>query len=149
MRRGTSVAALIFLGHRFHFKAIKGTTLLPDANFREAWTNFSIEEIFVHRKEGWGVAETYESRGDWRYRGRRTRNRSAFRMRPDLLSMQACGVLEFRRPYSSGVRGELYRRWFGAHRRTVMRIEQALRFRRAAHAAALSSGNFIWRVDLR
>jgi hypothetical protein len=57
LRRGTSVAALIFLGHRFHFKAIKGTTLLPDANLREARTNFLIEEIFVHPKEGWGVTE--------------------------------------------------------------------------------------------
>jgi hypothetical protein len=43
LRRGTSVAALIFLGYRLHFKAIKRTTLLPDANFREARTNFSIE----------------------------------------------------------------------------------------------------------
>jgi hypothetical protein len=63
--------------------------------------------------------------------------------------MQACDVLEFKRPYSSGVRGELYRRWFGAHCRTVMRIEQALRFRRATHAAAHSNGKFIWRADLR
>ena len=128
---------------------IKGTTLLPDANFREAWTNFSIEEIFVHPKEGWGVAETYEAREDWRYGGQGTRNRSAFRTRPDMLSMQACGVLVFKRPYSSGVRGELYRGWCGAHHRTVMRIEQALRFRRAAHAAAHPNGKVIWRVNLR
>ena len=65
MSHRDTVAALIFLGGSFHFKAIEGATLDTYPDLRQARTNLAIEAIFVHAKEAGRVAQTDEARGHW------------------------------------------------------------------------------------
>jgi hypothetical protein len=62
MSHRDTVAALIFLGGGFHFKAIEGTALDPDADLGQARTNLAIEAILVHTEETGGVAQTNKAR---------------------------------------------------------------------------------------
>jgi hypothetical protein len=57
LSRGTPVAGLIVLGRRFHFKAVEGTSLCADRNFREEGSDLAIESVLVHAEEVGGVAE--------------------------------------------------------------------------------------------
>jgi hypothetical protein len=63
MSHRDTVAALIFLGGGFHFKAIEGATLGADPNLGQVRTNLAIEAILVHAKEPGRVAQTDEARG--------------------------------------------------------------------------------------
>ena len=63
MSHRDTVAALIFLGGGFHFKAIERATLDADPNLRQARTNLAIEAILVHAEETGRVAQTDEARG--------------------------------------------------------------------------------------
>jgi hypothetical protein len=65
MSHRDTVAALIFLGGGFHFKAIEGAALDTDPNLRQARTDLAIEAIFVHAEETGRVAQTDEARGHW------------------------------------------------------------------------------------
>ena len=65
MSHRDTVAALIFLGGGFHFKAIEGAALGANPNLRQARTNFAIEAILVHAEEAGRVAQTDEARGYW------------------------------------------------------------------------------------
>ena len=65
MSHRDTVAALIFLGGGFHFKAIERATLDADPDLRQARTNLAIEAIFVHAEETGRVAQTDEARGHW------------------------------------------------------------------------------------
>ena len=63
MSHRDTVAALIFLGGGFHFKAIEGSTLDADPDLREARSNLAIEAILVHAEETGRVAQTDKARG--------------------------------------------------------------------------------------
>ena len=63
MSHRDTVAALIFLGGGFHFKAIEGSALNANPDLRQAWTNLAIEAILVHAEETGRVAQTNEARG--------------------------------------------------------------------------------------
>ena len=65
MSHRDTVAALIFLGGGFHFKAIEGSTLDADPDLREARSNLAIEAILVHAEETGRVAQTDKARGHW------------------------------------------------------------------------------------
>jgi hypothetical protein len=60
-----TVAALIFLGGGFHFKAIERATLGAYPDLGQARTNLAIEAILVHAEEARRIAQTHEARGDW------------------------------------------------------------------------------------
>jgi hypothetical protein len=60
-----TVAALIFLGGGFHFKAIESSTLDPDPNLRQVRANLAIEAILVHAKETGRVAQSDKARRHW------------------------------------------------------------------------------------
>jgi hypothetical protein len=62
MSHRDTVAALIFLGSGFHFKAIEGAALRADANFSQMRPDLAVEAILVHPEEGWRIAQTYETR---------------------------------------------------------------------------------------
>jgi hypothetical protein len=59
--RGTSVAGLIVLGGRFHFKAVEGSALAADLDLREEGSDFAVKTVLVHAEEVGGVAETDEA----------------------------------------------------------------------------------------
>ena len=63
MSHRDTVAALIFLGGGFHFKAIEGATLNADPDLGQARTNLAIEAILVHTEETGRVAQADEARG--------------------------------------------------------------------------------------
>ncbi len=65
MSHRDTVAALIFLGGGFHFKAIEGAALGSNADLGQARTHLAIEAILVHAKETGRVAQTDEARGQW------------------------------------------------------------------------------------
>src|ERR1700693_1983208 len=65
MSQRDTVAALIFLGGGFHFKAIEGATLGADPDLRQARTNLAVESILVHAEETGRVAQTNKARGHW------------------------------------------------------------------------------------
>ena len=62
MSHRDTVAALIFLGGGFHFKAIEGATLGSDPDLGQARTNLAIEAILVHAEETGRVAQADKSR---------------------------------------------------------------------------------------
>ena len=62
MSHRDTVAALIFLGGGFHFKAIEGATLDADPDLRQVRTDLAIEAILVHAEETGRVAQTDEAR---------------------------------------------------------------------------------------
>ena len=68
MSHRDTVAALIFLGGGFHFKAIKGAALAADMDLSKAWTDFAIEAILVHTKEMRRVSKADKARIDNRAR---------------------------------------------------------------------------------
>src|ERR1700722_3314027 len=63
MSHRDTVAALIFLGGGFHFKAIEGATLGSDPDLGQARTNLAIEAILVHAEETGRVAQPDKARG--------------------------------------------------------------------------------------
>jgi hypothetical protein len=63
MSHRDTVAALIFLGGGFHFKAIESAALCPDADLRQVRTNLAIEAILVHTEEAGRIAQTDKARG--------------------------------------------------------------------------------------
>jgi hypothetical protein len=65
MSHRDTVAALIFLGSGFHFKAVEGATLDADPDLRQAWTDLAIEAILVHAEEARRIAQTDKARGHW------------------------------------------------------------------------------------
>jgi hypothetical protein len=62
MSHRDTVAALIFLGGGFHFKAIESAALHADTDLRQARTNLAIEAILVHAEETGRIAQTDEAR---------------------------------------------------------------------------------------
>jgi hypothetical protein len=62
MSHRDTVAALIFLGGGFHFKAIESTPLRADPDLGQAWADLAIEAILVHAEETGRVAQTDEAR---------------------------------------------------------------------------------------
>jgi hypothetical protein len=70
MRHRDTVAVLIFLGSRLHFKAIKGSSLATDADLGQRRADFSVEAIFVHPEKGWRIAQPNKSRLEWAWWGR-------------------------------------------------------------------------------
>ena len=65
MSHRDTVAALIFLGGGFHFKAIERTALGADPDLGQARTDLAIEAVLVHTEETGRVAQTDEARGHW------------------------------------------------------------------------------------
>ena len=65
MSHRDTVAALIFLGGGFHFKAIEGAALDADSDLGQARTNLAIEAILIHAEEAGRVAQSDEARGHW------------------------------------------------------------------------------------
>jgi hypothetical protein len=65
MSHRDTVAALIFLGGGFHFKAIERAALGADPDLSQARTNLAIEAILVHTEETGRVAQADEARGHW------------------------------------------------------------------------------------
>src|ERR1700691_3169866 len=65
MSHRDTVAALIFLGGGFHFKAVEGAALDADPDLGQVRTNLAIEAILVHAKETGRVAQTDKARGHW------------------------------------------------------------------------------------
>ena len=65
MSHRDTVAALIFLGGGFHFKAIERAALDADPDLGQARTNLAIEAILVHAEETGRVAQTDKARGQW------------------------------------------------------------------------------------
>ena len=65
MSHRDTVAALIFLGSSFHFKAIEGAALGADPDLRQMRTHLAIEAILVHAEETGRVAQTDKARGHW------------------------------------------------------------------------------------
>src|ERR1700722_3241496 len=65
MSHRDTVAALIFLGGGFHFKAIEGAALDADQDLCKARTNLAIEAILVHTEEAGRIAQADEARGHW------------------------------------------------------------------------------------
>jgi hypothetical protein len=63
MSHRDTVAALIFLGGGFHFKAIEGAALAADPDLGQVRTNLAIEAILVHAEETGRIAQTDEARG--------------------------------------------------------------------------------------
>src|ERR1700728_3700580 len=63
MSHRDTVAALIFLGGGFHFKAIEGAALHTDPNLRKVRTNLAIKAILVHAEEAGRVPQTDKARG--------------------------------------------------------------------------------------
>jgi hypothetical protein len=63
MSHRDTVAALIFLGSGFHFKAIEGAALDADPDLGQARTYLAIEAILVHAEETGRVAQTDKARG--------------------------------------------------------------------------------------
>jgi hypothetical protein len=63
MSHRDTVAALIFLGGGFHFKAIEGTALNADPDLGQVRTNLAVEAILVHAEETGCVAQTDKARG--------------------------------------------------------------------------------------
>ena len=64
MSHRDTVAALIFLGCGFHFKAIEGAALPADADLRQLQPEVAIEAVLVHAEEARRVAEANEARHD-------------------------------------------------------------------------------------
>jgi hypothetical protein len=58
-----TVAALIFLGSGFHFKAIEGTALSADPDLGQMRTDLAIESVLVHAEEPRRIAQADEARG--------------------------------------------------------------------------------------
>jgi hypothetical protein len=65
MSHRDTVAALIFLGGGFHFKAIERAALGADPDLRQVRTNLAIEAILVHAEEAGRIAQTDKARGHW------------------------------------------------------------------------------------
>jgi len=65
MSHRDTVAALIFLGGGFHFKAVEGAALGADPDFGQLRTDLAIEAILVHTEETGRIAQTDEARGHW------------------------------------------------------------------------------------
>jgi hypothetical protein len=65
MSHRDTVAALIFLGGGFHFKAIECATLNADPDLGQVRTYLAIEAILVHAEETGRVAQTDKARGHW------------------------------------------------------------------------------------
>jgi hypothetical protein len=65
MSHRDTVAALIFLGGGFHFKAIERATLGADPDLSQVRTNLAIEAIFVHAEKVGRIAQTDKARGHW------------------------------------------------------------------------------------
>ena len=64
MSHRDTVAALIFLGGGFHFKAIEGAALRADSNLGQARSEVAIEAVLIHAEELRRVAQPNESRLD-------------------------------------------------------------------------------------
>jgi len=60
--RGTSVAAFIFLGGRFHFKQVKCDALATDWNLGQEAPDLPVESVLVHSEVGRGVTQPDEAR---------------------------------------------------------------------------------------
>src|ERR1700722_12190744 len=65
MSHRDTVAALIFLGGGFHFKAIEGAPLDADPDLCQARTNLAIEAILFHTAEAGRIAQADEARSQW------------------------------------------------------------------------------------
>ena len=65
MSHRDTVAALIFLGGGFHFKAIEGATLNANPDLSQARTNLAVEAILVHTEETGRVAQADKARRHW------------------------------------------------------------------------------------
>jgi hypothetical protein len=65
MSHRDTVAALIFLGSGFHFKAVEGAALGADPDLRQVRANLAIEAIFVHAEELGSIAQADKARGHW------------------------------------------------------------------------------------
>jgi hypothetical protein len=65
MSHRDTVAALIFLGGGFHFKAVERAALDADPDLGQARTHLAIEAILIHAEETGRVAQTNEARGHW------------------------------------------------------------------------------------
>jgi hypothetical protein len=63
MSHRDTVAALIFLGGGFHFKAIERAALGANPDLGQARTHLAIEAILVHTEEAGRVAQTDKARG--------------------------------------------------------------------------------------
>jgi len=63
MSHRDTVAALIFLGGGFHFKAIERATLGADPDLGQVRTNLPVEPVLVHAEETQRVAQTDKARG--------------------------------------------------------------------------------------
>ena len=64
MSHRDTVAALIFLGGGFHFKAIEGAALRADSNLDKVRPEVAIEAVLIHAEELRRVAQPNESRLD-------------------------------------------------------------------------------------
>jgi hypothetical protein len=62
MSHRDTVAALIFLGGSFHFKAIERTALGADPDLSQVRADLAIEAILVHAEEARRVAQTDKPR---------------------------------------------------------------------------------------
>ena len=97
MSHRDTVAALIFLGCGFHFKAIAGTALRTDSNLSQVWAEIAVEAVLVHAKEPRRVAQPNEARLDscWGEQGscsgvhQRPARQLRFRPFRDELSLEA------------------------------------------------------------
>jgi len=65
MSHRDTVAALIFLGGGFHFKAIERTALGADPDLGQARTDLAIEAVLVHTEETGRVAQADKARRHW------------------------------------------------------------------------------------
>jgi len=65
MSHRDTVAALIFLGGGFHFKAIECPAPGADPDLGQARTDLAIEAILVHTEKAGRIAQTDEARGHW------------------------------------------------------------------------------------
>ena len=63
MSHRDTVAALIFLGGGFHFKAVERAALDADPDLGQARTHLAIEAILIHAEETGRVAQTDKARG--------------------------------------------------------------------------------------
>ena len=65
MSHRDTVAALIFLGGGFHFKAIEGAALGADPDLGQVRSDLAVEAILVHTEETGRVAQADKARSHW------------------------------------------------------------------------------------
>jgi hypothetical protein len=63
MSHRDTIAALIFLGGGFHFKAIERATLGADPDLGKAWPDLPVEPVLVHAEEPRRIAKADKARG--------------------------------------------------------------------------------------